>query len=47
MIASNDGHVVSLLKIALNAKFKMKDLGLLRYFLGLEIARSKDRYLIK
>ena len=40
IIASNDQLVVDTLKHALNCKFKMKDLGPLRYFLGLEVARS-------
>ncbi|RVW26427.1 Retrovirus-related Pol polyprotein from transposon RE1 [Vitis vinifera] len=40
IIASNDRLAVDTLKHALNCKFKMKDLGPLRYFLGLEVARS-------
>ena len=40
IIASNDQLVVDTLKHTLNCKFKMKDLGPLRYFLGLEVARS-------
>ncbi|RVX06900.1 Retrovirus-related Pol polyprotein from transposon RE2 [Vitis vinifera] len=38
IIASNDQLAVDTLKHALNCKFKMKDLGPLRYFLGLEVA---------
>ena len=38
IIASNDQLVVDTLKHTLNCKFKMKDLGPLRYFLGLEVA---------
>ena len=40
IIASNDDSAVSDLKIFLHSQFKLKDLGALKYFLGLEIARS-------
>ncbi|KAL6327732.1 hypothetical protein AAG906_024701 [Vitis piasezkii] len=40
IIASNDQIVVDTLKHALNCKFKMKNLGPLRYFLGLEVDQS-------
>ena len=40
LIASNDIALVTLLKQALDAEFKLKDLGNLKYFLGLEVARS-------
>lgn len=40
VIASNDDDAVAALKLALNKRFRMKDLGPLRYFLGLEVARS-------
>ena len=40
IIASNDQLIVDTLKHRLNYKFKMKNLGPLRYFLGLEVARS-------
>ena len=40
IIASNDHLDVHHLKFVLNARFKMKDLGPLRYFLGLGVARS-------
>jgi hypothetical protein len=41
VIASNDQAAVSQLISVLNDKFKLKDLGPLKFFLGLEIARSK------
>ena len=40
IIANNDDLVVANLKKFLDAKFKLKDLGPLRSFLGLEIACS-------
>ena len=40
IIASNDHFAVDRVKSLLNTRFKMKDLGSLRYFLGLEVARS-------
>uniref|UniRef100_A0A2N9ILI1 Reverse transcriptase Ty1/copia-type domain-containing protein n=1 Tax=Fagus sylvatica TaxID=28930 RepID=A0A2N9ILI1_FAGSY len=40
LIASSDAVAVKRLKQFLDAQFKLKDLGLVRYFLGLEIARS-------
>lgn len=40
VIASNDECVVKELKESLGKKFRMKDLGSLKYFLGLEVARS-------
>ena len=40
IIASNDQAAVDNLKSALSKRFKMKDLGALKYFLGLEVARS-------
>lgn len=40
VIATNNDREVLDLKGALSRKFKMKDLGSLRYFLGLEVARS-------
>jgi hypothetical protein len=42
VIASNDSVAVSQLIVVLNDKFKLKDLGPLKFFLGLEIARNKD-----
>ncbi|XP_041017970.1 uncharacterized mitochondrial protein AtMg00810-like [Juglans microcarpa x Juglans regia] len=40
LIASNDSHVVDDLKLLLDTKFKLKDMGQLRYFLGLVVTRS-------
>uniref|UniRef100_A0A2N9GDP6 CCHC-type domain-containing protein n=1 Tax=Fagus sylvatica TaxID=28930 RepID=A0A2N9GDP6_FAGSY len=40
LIASNDMPSVNALKDYLHAEFKLKDLGNLKYFLGLEVARS-------
>ena len=40
MITGNDPSCVAALKLVLLAKFGIKDLGSLKYFLGLEIARS-------
>lgn len=39
-IASNDSAAVSEFTSLLNDQFRLKDLGSLKYFLGLEIARS-------
>ena len=39
LIASNDKDQVDQFKVLLNQKFKLKDLGELRYFLGLKVAR--------
>ena len=40
LIACNDKEEVDQFKVLLDQKFKLKDLGDLKYFLGLEIARS-------
>lgn len=42
VIASNDNDSVTRLKEDLKKSFKLRDLGLLHYFLGLDIARSKE-----
>ena len=41
-IASNDVHVVEELKVFLDQEFKLKDLGNLKFFLGLGVARSEQ-----
>ncbi|KAG7551468.1 Retrotransposon Copia-like N-terminal [Arabidopsis thaliana x Arabidopsis arenosa] len=41
IIASNSNDAVSALKATLATAFKLKDLGPVKYFLGLEIARNK------
>ena len=40
LIVSNDVKAVENLKVFLDKKFKLKDLGSLKYFLGLKVARS-------
>ncbi|XP_035548665.1 uncharacterized mitochondrial protein AtMg00810-like [Juglans regia] len=40
LVASNDLTIVNDLKALMHSKFQIKDLGPLRYFLGIEIARS-------
>ena len=40
IIAGNDKENIATLKCYLNDKFHIKDLGLLKYFLGIEVARS-------
>ena len=42
IIASNNDSEVDLLKTQLKSYFKLRDLGPLKYFLGLEIARSSE-----
>jgi hypothetical protein len=40
VLAGNSIHEIQAVKLFLDHKFRIKDLGKLRYFLGLEIARS-------
>ncbi|XP_023903517.2 uncharacterized mitochondrial protein AtMg00810-like [Quercus suber] len=42
LIASNDVDAVNVFKQFLDSKFKLKDLGTLKYFLGLEVARTSN-----
>jgi hypothetical protein len=42
VLTGNDFSEIQLVKSFLNDKFKIKDLGQLRYFLGLEVARSSS-----
>jgi hypothetical protein len=45
IITGNDIDYISVLKTELTRRFEMKDLGSLRYFLGVEIAYSPRGYL--
>jgi hypothetical protein len=42
VLASNDSNAISDITQLLNEQFKLKDLGTLKYFLGLEIARASQ-----
>ena len=42
LIASNDADAMNVFKQFLDSKFKLKDLGTLKYFLGLEVARTAN-----
>ncbi|KAG7593962.1 GAG-pre-integrase domain [Arabidopsis thaliana x Arabidopsis arenosa] len=42
IVCGNDSAVITSFKAYLSRCFKMKDLGVLKYFLGLEVARGKD-----
>ena len=46
ILAGNDKEEIVRIKQALNQTFKIKDLGNLRYFLGLEVARSKTGIMV-
>lgn len=46
LITRNDMDMINDLKGVLNQNFKMKDLGDLRYFLGIEILRSQEGILL-
>ena len=41
LIDSNNANAVNYFKLFLDNKFKLKDLGTLKYFLGLEVARTE------
>jgi hypothetical protein len=43
VLASNDRQTITNLIVFLNTQFKLKDLGSLRFFFGLEVARSDAR----
>lgn len=42
IIGGNDSDLISKFKDYLNRTFHMKDLGVLKYFLGIEVSRNKD-----
>lgn len=46
IICENDGEAIQKFKKYLGECFHMKDLGKLKYFLGLEIARSKEGFVL-
>ncbi|KAG8485617.1 hypothetical protein CXB51_018939 [Gossypium anomalum] len=46
ILTGDDEEEISNLKKLLNSKFETKDLGKLRYFLGMEVARSKEGLVI-
>jgi len=46
VLASNDSKVIDELIVFLNTQFKLKDLGSLNFFLGLEVARSSKGIVI-
>jgi len=46
ILAGNDKEEIDRIREALNKIFKTKDLGDLKYFLGLEVARSKKGIMI-
>ncbi|KAL4035483.1 hypothetical protein IC575_004176 [Cucumis melo] len=46
IITGNDPHAISDLQHYLGQHFEMKDLGSLNYFLGLEVSRCSDEYLL-
>ena len=46
VIIGDDTKEIKVIKNWLQAKFKVKDLGTLKYFLGMKIARSKHSIFI-
>ena len=42
MYVGDNAQAVANLKVLLDKQFKLKDLGDLKFFLGLEVARSKE-----
>jgi len=42
IVAGNDCHAIKYFKAYLHAYFHMKDLGPLKYFLGVEVAHSSS-----
>ncbi|XP_047260087.1 uncharacterized mitochondrial protein AtMg00810-like, partial [Capsicum annuum] len=46
LLAGDDESKISSLKLFLDDKFRIKDLGLIHYFLGLEIIHTSTRFLV-
>ena len=46
VLTGNNGEEISQLKKLLSSEFEVKDLGNMRYFLGMEVARSKEGIVI-
>jgi len=46
ILAGNDKEEIAQIKQTLNQTFKIKNLGDLRYFLGLKVARSKKGIMV-
>ena len=46
VITGNDEQAIQDLKLVLHRQFHIKDLGYLKYFLGLEVVRSKNGIVI-
>ena len=46
IVIGDDEDEISILKFFLRTEFEIKDLGLLKYFLGIEVARSKGGIVI-
>lgn len=46
LLTGNDTVMIQETRIALRTTFKIKDLGEIRYFVGIELARHKDGILM-
>lgn len=46
VITEDDYREINNLKASLAGEFEIKDLGFLKYFLGMEVARSKKRIMV-
>lgn len=44
IIAGNDQNIIDRFKVHLNKCFHMKDLGKLKFFLGIEVSRGPDGF---
>lgn len=46
VVKGNDGEEINKLKEFLSTEFEIKQLGLLKHFLGIEVAKSKSRIVV-